>query len=345
MRGPRRDWVFIVVAPLVLTCLVTLASLGRPGVVGFASLHHGQNVAWLVWAVLAPGVIAVARRFRFASGSAMGWLARHLAIGTGFSLIAAGLTLLVEGQAAFAATPLIARWSSGLLIYALIAVSYQALAYRFAMHAREADAAKLRADLAEARLAAIESKLQPHFLFNALNSVAALVRKDPAAAEDMVEQLSELLRAALQANPTREVPLREAVQLADRYLTIERVRFRERLRSTVDVSPDASRCYVPQLMLQPLVENAVQHGIAPLEEGGSITITARVRDGRLLVDVQDDGIGYGNSRRASGSGVGLSAVQSALEQLYGSAQRFVIAPIEPRGTVASIEIPCRAGAS
>jgi anti-sigma regulatory factor (Ser/Thr protein kinase) len=351
MRASKRPgWLFIVIATLVLTCLLTLASMGRPGAPGFPVLHSRQNIAWLTWIVLAPAVILAARRFPFGEGSAMRWLARHLAVGLAFSLaaiaIASAIRALImsfgHSHTVEPGPPLVASVATGLLIYSLIAVSYQAIAYHGMAKARDAIAAKLRADLAEARLAGIEGKLHPHFLFNALNSIAALVRIDPPRAEVMVVQLSELLRAALRANPMQEVSLGDALELTEQYLAIERVRFQHRLRATVEASDAARRGRVPQLILQPLVENAVRHGIAPLDAGGSVTITARVQGDTLVMTVEDDGVGLGNAPpERAGSGLGLNAVRSALSHLYGTAQRFDIRARDPRGTTVTIAMPYR----
>jgi two-component system, LytTR family, sensor kinase len=345
MRAFRPGWGFIILATLLVTCLLTLASMGRPGAPAFSVLHSREKLSWLVWALLAPGVVAAARRFPFGAGTAMQWLVRHLFFGFGFSLLAVGVSTVITRSMSHAmpntSPPVIASIATGLLIYALIAVSYQALAYHGTARSREADAAKLRADLAEARLMGLESKLQPHFLFNALNSIAALVRKDAAAAEEMLEQLSDLLRASLQANPMQEVALGDALHLTEQYLAIERVRYRDRLRIDVNVDAAARRCRVPQLLLQPLVENAVRHGIAPKEGGGWVGIGARIVSGRLIITVEDDGVGLGNARPArAGTGLGLKAIRSALTHRYGTDQRFDLTPRVPRGTIASLELPC-----
>lgn len=353
MRTRRPGILFVVLATLILTCLVTLASMGTPGAPRFAVLHERQNVTWLIWAVLSPAIILVARRFPFGGGSATQWLLRHVAIGLAFSAIAASLMAAHHAMQMTPASmapepPLVSTIATGLLIYTLIAVSYQALAYHGTARAQEADAARLRADLAEARLHGLESKMQPHFLFNALNSVTALLRRDPAAAEEMLEQVSELLRASLRANPLEEVPFSDALHLAEQYLAIERVRYGDRLRVEINVGDAARRCRVPQLLLQPLVENAVRHGIAPLEDGGTVCVAADVRDAMLTITVEDDGIGYDSARMqvaAAGNGIGLRSIRTALEHLYGARHVFDVRAREPRGTIARIELPCREGAA
>ena len=347
---PRVDWRFTVAVTLVLTCLLTLASVGRPGAPAFSVLHDRQTIAGLTWLALAPAIIAVARRFPFGDGSPLRWLWRHVALGAAFSLASVAITEGIASVMAAAAhrmadtrgVPFVATFASGLLLYALIAVSYQAVTYHRTARDHEAVTARLRADLAEARLATLEGQLHPHFLFNALNSIAALMRVNPRQAETMLEQLSELLRAALRTNPMQEVPLDEALHIAEQYLAIERVRFQSRLRATVDATAAARRGRVPQLILQPLVENAVRHGIAPLESGGSVAVTAVVDADMLCMTVEDDGVGFAAapSERA-GSGLGLSSVRSLLTHLYGTNHRLDVRPRSPSGTTVTITMPYR----
>jgi two-component system, LytTR family, sensor kinase len=346
---PRLGWRFVLTATFVVTCLLTLASLGGPGAASPALVvHRHQAISWATWLLLAPAIVAAARRVPFGEGTPMRWLWRHLALGAAFSparaALAAGIHALVgvgEARGAGGAA-LVPTLAGGLLLYALIAVSYQAIAYHRSAREREAVAARLRADLAESRLANLEGQLHPHFLFNALNSIAALMRVDPRQAETMLEQLSELLRATLRTNPMHEVPLDEALHLAEQYLAIERVRFQDRLRATVEASGAARRGRVPQLILQPLVENAVRHGIAPLESGGSVRVTAVVNDGTLLMTVEDDGVGFGGApAERAGSGLGLRSVRALLSHLYGAEQRFDVRPRSPSGTTVTIALPYR----
>jgi two-component system, LytTR family, sensor kinase len=347
---PRVGWLFIVVATLLVTCLFTLATMGGPGAPPFAVLHDRQTMKWIAWLVLTPGVIAAARRVPFGEGSPLGWLGRHLLIGAVFAgasyAVAAGLQALMTAVMTMPASraglpPVVPSLAAGLLIYGLIAVSYQAVAYQRAAREREALAVRLRADLAEARLAGLEGKLHPHFLFNALNSIAALVRIDPRQAETMLEQLSELLRAALRTGPTDEVALEEALRLVEQYLAIEQVRYQDRLRASIEASGEARRAKVPPLLLQPLVENAVRHGIAPREAGGAVRVTASVEEGTLVMTVEDDGVGIATKSSQAGGGLGLRSVRALLAHLYGSKQRFEVGPRSPCGTLVTIALPYR----
>lgn len=334
---------FVVLATLVVTCLFTLASLGRPGAPQFTVLHNRELLSWVIWIAATPLIITAARRFPFGEGSPLHWLGTHLLLGLGF----AGLSTAI-GYGARAAmgmsgngTGPVSGIASGMLIYALIAVAYQAVSYHRTAREREAVAARLRADLAEARLAGIEGKLQPHFLFNALNSIAALLREDPRLAETMIEHLGELLHATLRSNPTDEVPLAEALHLAEQYLAIERVRFQERLRTSIQVSDAALKGMVPPLLLQPLVENAIRHGLAHLVGGGTVYLTAAVEHETLRITVEDDGVGFGKGVATHGTGLGLSSVRSTLSHLYGIAQRVDVLERLPRGTIVTIALPYR----
>jgi two-component system, LytTR family, sensor kinase len=348
----RVDWRFAIAATLILTCLLTLAVAGRPGAPAFHVLHDRQTITWLSWLLLVPGIITAARRIPFGEGTQLGWLWRHLLIGSAFSIagivVAAAIVRLFGRWLAYAqlvAPPLVPTLAGGLLLYTLIAVSWQAMAYHRTARAREAVANALRADLAEARLANIEGKLHPHFLFNALNSIAALMREDPRHAETMLEQLSELLRATLRTNPMQEVPLDEALHLTEQYLAIERVRFGDRLRAEIAATPAARQARVPQLILQPLVENAVRHGLAPREGGGALTVTAVVEKDELLLTIEDDGVGFSAVRNERlEKGLGLRSVRAMLAQLYGTAQRFDVGARAPRGTTVRIALPYRTAA-
>ena len=200
-------------------------------------------------------------------------------------------------------------------------------------------AASLQARLAEARLAALRAQLQPHFLFNTLNSVSSLMYRDLDAADTMIARLSDLLRLTLRADQRREIPLREEMELLQRYLDIERIRFEERLRVAIDIAPEAEAAPVPPFLLQPIVENAVRHAIAPRPAGGRLDITARVERDLLVIRVADDGPGF-----AAGDpepGVGLSNTRARLAELHGSAARLDLEQAASGGLVVTIALPWR----
>ncbi|HET9982938.1 MAG TPA: histidine kinase [Longimicrobiales bacterium] len=195
--------------------------------------------------------------------------------------------------------------------------------YRQALRAERERAARAEARAHEARLEALRYQLNPHFLLNALNAVSTLVadaRNDEA--RRMIARLGDFLRLTLEGGATAEVPLAEELEFASRYLDIERIRFGDRLTVRIEVEPEALAVRVPALLLQPLVENAVRHGIAPQAAGGQVTIEARCLGELLYLRVSDDGPGLSEASRPAGRGVGLSNTRSRLLQLYGPAHRF-----------------------
>lgn len=177
---------------------------------------------------------------------------------------------------------------------------------------------------AEARYASLESRVQPHFLFNTLNSIAALVRENPAEAERMIERLSALLRYSLDSDRAEVVPLGEELRVVVEYLEIERVRFGPRLRYRIDVDEGARAFRVPALSIQTLVENSVKYAIGPRREGGEIGVTARVSNGELRIEVSDDGPGFEPAASLK-PGHGLELVRNRLESIFGSAASLEIA--------------------
>ena len=237
---------------------------------------------------------------------------------------------------------------------------------------RERSALVLESNLANARLSALRAQLHPHFLFNSLNAIAALLRREPRLAEATLMSLSDLLRLALSQAEKQEVPLREEMNFVNRYLEIQQTRFGDKLRVENQIAPAALDCLVPTLLLQPLVENAIRHGIEPAENGGCVRITAARRDGKLVMTVEDDGVGLPQElvnidtltnasiadepttveiarseghvtgvASSNGTGIGLANLRARLETLYGRDQTLELAPRPERGAIVRIELPWR----
>lgn len=206
-------------------------------------------------------------------------------------------------------------------------------------------ASKAEAMAHAARLRALQSQLEPHFLFNTLNAISTLVAEgNNSAATRMIARLSDFLRLTLDTAETPEISVTQELEFIRRYLEIEQVRFGDRLRVTIDAQPEAARGLVPALILQPLVENAVKHGVLSREQGGSVAITIAQNDGALHLCVADDGPGL--SKAAHGQhGVGLSNTAARLKELYGDKSHFSIASSPGGGVTAKIEIPFRTAAS
>jgi K+-sensing histidine kinase KdpD len=208
---------------------------------------------------------------------------------------------------------------------------------------RAVRASQLEAQVVQARLEALRAQLNPHFLFNALNTVAMLVRLNANAdALKAVVSLSEVLRQALAGRGAQEVALREELSLVDHYLQVEQLRFRDRLRVSVEADPQTLEASVPSLILQPLVENAIRHGVARRDEGGRVEITGRRETGRLVLEVRDDGPGFPRGWDPAASGrVGLANTRERLERLYGAAFKFETRNAPAGGAVVRVEIPYR----
>jgi two-component system LytT family sensor kinase len=189
--------------------------------------------------------------------------------------------------------------------------------------AQEVRAVRLESSLARTQLRNLRLQLQPHFLFNALHTISSTMYEDPAAADEMIEQLAELLRFSLRSAQKDEVPLADELALLERYLAIQRARFGDRLAVTFVIDPAAQSLPVPSLLLQPLVENAIRHGSAEKTGRGSITVRAQTAGDRLILEVEDDGPGVrALAPRKSEGGVGLAATAERLDLLYGAAHRF-----------------------
>jgi two-component system LytT family sensor kinase len=197
--------------------------------------------------------------------------------------------------------------------------------------------------LLEARLDALQRQINPHFLFNTLNSIAALVRSQPEMARELTVKLANILRALLKDHDTY-VPLRDELRFTDDYLDIEVVRFgADKLRVEKEIDPRTLDVLVPSILLQPLIENSIKHGLEPRINGGTVTLRSRIEGERVFIEVADDGVGIGNrpttALRREGAGIGMKNVRERLEVLYGNQAHFNVVSNPGRGTLVSIEIP------
>ncbi|WP_420454297.1 sensor histidine kinase [Rubrivirga sp.] len=219
--------------------------------------------------------------------------------------------------------------------------AYYAYDYSRKLRDRALRASRLEAQLSEAQLHALQMQLHPHFLFNTLNAISTLVlKRETAQAGRMINRLADFLRMTLEQRGEQEVPLGEELAFTEQYLAIEQCRLQERLSVRVEVDPAARLALVPSLLLQPLVENAVRHGIAPHEGAGRLVLAAHRRGDRLCVRVEDDGPGL-PSDREPGGGIGLANTQARLEQRYGAAHRFALDGSPLGGLRVTVELPYR----
>ncbi len=236
-----------------------------------------------------------------------------------------------------------------LLAYGAIAGLVHSVNFYGRLRERERRALFLESNLAKARLNTLKAQLHPHFLFNSLNAITALLRRDPRQAETTLVALSELLRLALSQSEKQEVALREELQFVQRYLEIQQTRFGDKLRVEQDIDPQALDCLVPTLVLQPLVENAIRHGIEPSDMAGLVRLSASRKDDQLVLVVEDNGIGLaGDPARSeprpsgsvmAGTGIGLANLRERLRALYGSAQKLELLRGANGGALVRVEIP------
>ncbi len=226
-----------------------------------------------------------------------------------------------------------------------LAVDLEAKSVRIQAHA-----AQLQAQLAEARLDALQRQLDPHFLFNTLNTVSALVERDPSGVRRMIGQLSDLLRHSIDAGSSPEIPLRRELELLERYVDIMRVRFEDQLEITVRADPNTLDALVPNLVLQPLVENAIKHGVEERSDGGRVEVEATLDGDSLVLRVRDNGSGMSpwsaatmdtSAEPSAGGrrGIGLRNTATRLAELYGPKFRFTMGPDVAGGTLAEVRLP------
>ena len=225
-----------------------------------------------------------------------------------------------------------------MIIWAVIAIIHGILFYR-RWQEREQLAIELRSRLSEAQLEVLKGQLRPHFLFNTLNSISTLVHSDPASADRMVVQLADLLRASLETSGKHEIPLAEELALLERYVDIMRVRHEDRLTVTIRATPRARAALVPHFILQPLVENAIEHGIGQHAGCGHIIVDAADNGDKLYLRISDDGSGMPPA--ITDEGVGLGNTRLRLRQLYGETHSFTIDRADAGGTLVTIAIPQR----
>lgn len=316
-----------------------------------------QLPIWYSWALLTPLVLWLGRRFPIERRDAARAIAVHataaLVLTVAHSALFTWVQLAIQQRVepnvplgaplpAIFVRSTLARVIVDLFTYGAIVAVGAAIEYRRRVRERELRGAQLESQLAGARLAALKAQLQPHFLFNTLHAIGVLVREDPSAATRMVALLGDLLRMTL-ARTEQEVRLERELELVRLYMDIERTRFQDRLAVDFDIAPDTLRALVPDMLLQPIAENAVRHGISASPDAGRITVRA-ARDGATLrLVVADDGPGIGHATsEAAGHGVGIAATRARLSLLYGEAQSLEIRDGAEGGCEVTITLPYRA---
>lgn len=315
-------------------------------------------VMWLVcagvWFAATPLILWLAGRFpidrqRWKASSVV-----HLAASGVLSVFLLGIYTLIVSAIGLG-NPRLSLWQAfraqvvgGLhaevLTYWMVIGLSHGIDYYRKYRERELRASQLETRLAQAQLDALRMQLHPHFLFNTLNSISVLMSEDVTAARRMLTRLSDLLRASLDNAATHEVSLREEIEFLNNYLQIEQTRFQDRLTVRMNIDPTILNASVPNLILQPLVENAIRHGIAPRAQPGIIDISAARENGMMRLTVCDNGPGLGaRSPSELTKGIGLANTQARLEQLYGPNQAFKLRSADTGGMEVTILIPLRNG--
>jgi two-component system, LytTR family, sensor kinase len=324
------------------------------------TLLRGRQMPWIValrpglleaflWALTTVAIFWLTRRFPLERGRVLRGIAVHLVAAVVIALARAGVMVVLGWYVPWVGRRIFIPqfWgtsSQNLLFYALLlGIGHLVLYYR-RYREREQAAERLARGLTEARLQALKMQLQPHFLFNTLNAISALIPAEAKAARRMLAHLGDLLRSTLEHEETQEVTLREELAFLQPYLEIEQARMGDRLTVSMNVAPETLDARVPHLILQPLVENAVRHGIATRIEPGRVEISAsRGPDDRFLeLEIRDDGRGVDRDNEVrTRRGVGLTNIRSRLEQLYGAEHRFRLVNRGEGGVLVQISVPFR----
>ena len=326
---------------------VYMASMGTP-------ISWSQLLAWnisvsFVWSLLTPLVYELSRRYSFDRASWKLSLPIHIIASVIITFIGAVALALVSPYVTWTKEPsapflahVLSRTFMDLQRYWYVLFITQAIGFYGKYQERQLLSSQLEAQLAQARLEVLKIQLEPHFLFNTLNSIAALARHDGEAAEHMTLQLADLLRLSLDGVGVQEVPLRQELAFLQKYIDIQQVRFHDRLRVETDIGPGTEDTLVPNLILHPRVENAIRHGIGPRRAPGLIRISTWRAHDDVWMDIRDDGVGF---RRGRGivphEGVGLRNTRGRLRQLYNGDHAMVLEDAPGGGCTVKIRVPYR----
>lgn len=326
-------------------------------------MHHSwwrivfwQLTVWYIWGCLSPLILSLGRRFPCEGRAWLRGLLVHITAGVIVAAVhiaaATSLRMLIQPFDVWSdMRPFLIQYQSELrnfflfdffVYWAILGVGY-AFDYRERYRERESLASQLKAQLAQAQLESLKMQLHPHFLFNTLHTIAGLVRgNEKVPAVNMIAGLSDLLRRALDNADEQEVPLREELKFTELYLDIQKARFSDRLTVRMEIEPETLDALVPNLLLQPLVENAIRHGISLNDSAGVIVINAYRDDQSLRIRVCDDGPGLQSGWRVEESeGIGLANTGERLKHLYGTEHRFELRNGESGGMTVAITIPFR----
>ena len=325
-----RVWALSLAAWALVAMLVTATVVHTQAhTEDFVGILAGAFPAWVAYVLLTPPVLALDAWLTGKSRAA--WIhALSLVMGCAIFIALHHFVSIVVGST------VVMPWSW--IVYAVLVVLARSRRRRHELRARELQTESLRRQLAEARVAALQARLQPHFLFNTLHAVSATLDDDPDRARRMLVRLSDLLRSVLRLS-TPEVSLAADLRLLEPYVELQSIRFGERVAVVIDVPDELRQRSVPALLLQPLVENALTHGVGPRAEGGVIRVAARDDNGALVVSVTDNGVGV--SHDTMQEGIGIGGLRERVATLYGAGARVTLTAAEPSGTRVEVVIPRR----
>ncbi|MDP9159696.1 MAG: histidine kinase [Acidobacteriota bacterium] len=355
LRKPRWIWIALIWSGIGLfDAIQTVFVMHAEG------MHHAWVrlfvtllLSWLPWALATPLVVHLGRRYPLGKTTSLSAWLIHIGVCLNIGLISAALTAGLEVSLnpwaiSSPAQPFIQllfkKFYNGLLSYIIlyafmVAISY-VLDFKERLAHQRTETARLNEQLSKAQLDALRRQIEPHFLFNTLNSIAGLVRenrKDDAV--NMIVRLSDFLRRVVENSNRQNASLGEEMEFLQKYLDIQKVRFAERLQVTVNVPGELRPAVIPRLILQPMVENAVKHGVAKRAQGGMIRIAAIRSNGMLNLSVYNDGPILPFGWREGSSGTGISNVRSRLQALYGDKFELNLRNQEPAGVEASVSVP------
>ena len=309
--------------------------------------------SWVMLAALLPAVLWMSERVRIARRTWPVALPVHAAAGVAFVFVHIGLSCVLgtilrhspEHTVEQAFRSMFAGYAVvGFFTYACLVAAHHAFRAQAEAYEREAASRELQASLTRAQLQALRSQLDPHFLFNALNSISVMaLQGERETVVRLIAGLGDVLRMSLDAEGAQEVPLAAELELLERYLELERVRFGDRLTLERHIEPGLGDALVPSLVLQPLVENAIRHGIAPRRGPGRVWVQVRRAARQLELEVRDDGLGF--SPEPSREGIGLTNTRERLRQLYGSRQSVVLGRSPEGGASVTVSIPYHASSA
>jgi two-component system, LytTR family, sensor kinase len=361
-RQVRLRWMIIVgswAAYFVLMTLQTYFAYAREGKpLPFLSILAPAGMYCLSWLLLTPLVLLLAEHFPLDRNHWRRSFTIHLIASLVIAVFQRVFTdvsvawIRWGAEYAFAYNKILASligyFDYGVLVYWIIVLLDQGVKYYRTIQEEKLRTSRLETRLAEARLESLRNQLHPHFLFNTLNSISALIHVSPRAADTMIARLGDFLRITLDNSGARFAPLGAELEALQSYFDIERVRFADKVTLETEIEPATLSAQVPCFVWQPLLENAIKHGIETSGGSGRITVRAQSRNGSLLFQIQDTGPGLSNNGSAGyplHEGIGLSRTRAILEHLYGPDQHFEIQSVPGGGVLASLTIPFRTAGS